>query len=112
MAKAPGKFLNGLRRFLGLDRPKYQRPLRPKAYERPRRPKAYLSNPERDRLHRGETELEDAMEVASGPMYPALLSDVQHTRRMRDGIMRERACRHCGKVILTKERVWAEPVAR
>jgi lambda family phage portal protein len=81
MAKAPGKFLSGLRRFLGLDRPKYQRPLRPKAYERPRRPKAYLSNPERDRLRRGETELEDAMEVASGPMYGSLLSDVQHTRR-------------------------------
>ena len=35
-----------------------------------------------------------------------------HTRRMRDGIMRERACRHCGKVILTKEKVWAEPPAK
>jgi DNA-directed RNA polymerase subunit RPC12/RpoP len=35
-----------------------------------------------------------------------------HTRRMRDGIMRERACRHCGKVILTKERVWAVTAAR
>ena len=40
MARKPGKFLTGVRRFLGLDRPKYQRPLRPKAYERPRRPKA------------------------------------------------------------------------
>ena len=66
MAKAPGKFLAGLRRFLGLDRPKYQRPLRPKAYERPRRPKAYLSNPERDRLRRGEDVLEHAMTVALG----------------------------------------------
>ena len=35
-----------------------------------------------------------------------------HTRRMRDGIMRERACRHCGKVILTKEKLWAVPAAR
>ena len=35
-----------------------------------------------------------------------------HTRRMSGGIMRERACRNCGKVILTKEKVWAEPPAR
>ena len=63
-ARKPGKFLTGVRRFLGLDRPKYQRPLRPKAYERPLRPKAYLSNPERERLRRGETELEQAIRKA------------------------------------------------
>jgi DNA-directed RNA polymerase subunit RPC12/RpoP len=35
-----------------------------------------------------------------------------HTRRMSNGILRERACRKCGKVILTKEKVWAEPPAK
>ena len=35
-----------------------------------------------------------------------------HTRRMSGGIMRERACRNCGKVILTKEKLWAVPAAR
>lgn len=35
-----------------------------------------------------------------------------HTRPASGGILRERACRNCGKVILTKEKPWAEALAR